>query len=55
MEAEKSRERMKEANYILDCDKAKEVKYIQSNSVITNSTGPPIFIRYSREALYTKL
>jgi hypothetical protein len=27
MEAEKSRERMKEENYILDCDKAKEVKY----------------------------
>jgi hypothetical protein len=24
---------------------------IQSNSVITNTTGPPIFVRYSRDSL----
>jgi hypothetical protein len=27
---------------------------IQSNSVITNTTGPPVFVRYNREALCTK-
>jgi hypothetical protein len=27
----------------------------QSNLAITNSTGPSIFVRYNREALYVKV
>jgi hypothetical protein len=37
------------------CNEVPKIFHLQSNSVITNSSGPAIFVRYNRAHLCTKM